>query len=240
MRRLTWFLLLAPLLLAGCYTVLRHPRVDSPEPARDSEPVVVQSDCTLCHSDWDLAMFQYAFQPGWYPVYGAWPQWYAEPWWADVVVVPHPMGGGSGTRTSQGEGLTNDRLPPGGGVVPTGVWSPGASAPPSGGIVTVPGTAQRPNSPETPAASPAPPGVQTRQGSNPQTSTPRTGAPATGPAEPAPRPAQPASEPKTSTPSRDAAPSPSPRQNETKPADTPPADSSQGRGMSNDRRGPKP
>jgi len=237
MRRFICCLFLAPLLLAGCCTVLRHPRVETAASASDAEEVAVRSDCTLCHSDWDLAMFQYAFHPSWYPVYGAWPAWYAEPWWADVVVVPHPQ---TGARTSQGEGLSNDRFPPGGGIVPTGVWAPSGSAPPSGGVVTVPGSAQRPSGPESPAGDPAQPGVQSRQGSNAETSPARSGAPATGPAEPAPRPAQPASEPKTSSPSRDAAPSPSPRPNETKPADTPPADSSQGRGMTNDRRGPKP
>src|SRR5262245_24686371 len=81
MRRIGW-IVVAAWLLPGCYTVLRHPAVESQEPS----DVAVRADrCVACHSAWELDQFEYAFHPGWYPINGPWPGWYCEPWWIDVV-----------------------------------------------------------------------------------------------------------------------------------------------------------
>jgi len=130
------------LLVTGCYTVLRHPPVESP--AVEAAPVVLRGDCAACHSDWDLHRYGYAFHPGWYPVYGPWPRWYSEPWWIDVAASdPHPAS--AGVQVEQSAGLQNDReaLPQ---ASAPGVWMPG-----SGTATTSPRGSSGPQAPSADA-----------------------------------------------------------------------------------------
>jgi len=68
-------------LLAGCYTMLRHPSTD------DGYEYTDFRSCTQCHERY------YHFDPH-EPLYSdAWWDYYALPWWYDAVIVSDDEGG---------------------------------------------------------------------------------------------------------------------------------------------------
>jgi hypothetical protein len=259
--------LLALAILSGCYTVLRHPRVESD--VEEPDPVVVRSDCAACHSDWDLERYGYAFHPGWYPVYGAWPRWYYDPWWADVVVADRQVAP-QGVQVEQSAGLKNDRGPAGGSAAAPGVWMPGGGAPAPSGTGTLLDPGPRPRASDPPSGPGDPTPSAGGHSGTPAATPARPGAGASTPV--GPQPAQPVDEPRpgsgspttptthqgssTSNPrgpssgnvpakqpadaGRPATPSPTPPSTPPPPEGHVEPQPSQGRGMGNDRGEPKP
>jgi len=112
-----YVMLLATLVAAGCYTVLRHPH-----PADLSDESGMQKACSDCHTDADLYHFPDAYDADWYRFYPApWAVYYEPPWWYEDYwnYAPHPVdpdnpadagnrqlwsrgGGASGTLPYQG------------------------------------------------------------------------------------------------------------------------------------------
>src|SRR5262245_35758848 len=227
MRRVLAAIPLAALLASGCYTVLRHPRVEAE--TNVSKPVALRSDCAACHSDWDMERFGYAFHPAWYPAYGAWLDWYWEPWWIDVVVAD-PSQPRAGKRSMQGAGLVNDRGAPGATVVSPGVWLPPATPT---RVLEVPAPPPNPRATDPEPRGGTSPARPAERRADPHPGAGRSGTPAENPGGgssttgPAPRPTEPATEPREE-------PRDGPAAEQDKPA------TKQGQGMTNDRQGPKP
>jgi hypothetical protein len=81
-------------LASGCYTVLRHPRVEDGADFDDIEStsVAVVEDCRACHDGW--APDLWAYPP-------RWDRYYREPWWTGEPARQH----------LQGTALPNQRPP---------------------------------------------------------------------------------------------------------------------------------
>jgi hypothetical protein len=138
MRRVLWiaFLVCAA---SGCYTVLRHPRVEDDDSTSAFAAVAAVDDCRACHTGgaWDPW-----FEP--IPCPPAWTAYYREPWWTRAQGRAHPQGGG----------LTNDRPRP---PVPMLLPPPTAVSPPPPTAV-VPTQAKPPGRATQGADRPRPPG----------------------------------------------------------------------------------
>jgi len=194
MRKILAGLLPVALLLAGCYTVLRHPQV------ADREPQEVRNErCVACHSDSDLddieyGLHRYGYRHGY--GYSPWERYYYNPWWYDDLWYWSPGGGGvsgggppapPGTRVQEGEGLRNDRPP----VLRRGEQPPRAPAegkgtPDSGTQPSGPRSGQRADNPSPPKS--ADPGKQNPSGpeSGPQRQQEGQGMPNDRPPRPHP------------------------------------------------------
>jgi hypothetical protein len=78
--KITRFIVMAAflsLLVAGCYTVLQHPRTEMT--AEDSFP----RHCSECHGSADYYYWHYPYHYGWYWGYSNWRSYYYDPWWWD-------------------------------------------------------------------------------------------------------------------------------------------------------------
>lgn len=102
-------LVVSGLLVAGCYTVLVHPQVET----TGEEPFPRM--CSDCHSSADYYYWHFPYQSGWYSGYPSYrhyyydPWWWNDYWWWDDDEDHH----GGGERAPEGH-LWQPRVPPGG------------------------------------------------------------------------------------------------------------------------------
>ncbi|MBU1702500.1 MAG: hypothetical protein KJ970_06680 [Candidatus Eisenbacteria bacterium] len=98
------FILIAAFLFVGCYTVLRHPQIESNSEAETYE-------CATCHADADLYHFRDPFlhSGGYYDrEYSPWYGYYVVPWWYDGYWY-YPQDGEEGSQVRSGDGRLWDR-----------------------------------------------------------------------------------------------------------------------------------
>ena len=113
------------LLLAGCYTVLVHPTVETT--GENTSPRM----CSDCHSSPDYYYWHFPSQYNWYSRNPSWGRYYHDPWWYDNYWYWKDDGGHGTPRAPQGH-LWQPLTPPSSGSQP--VVTPGTS-----------GNAQNPN-----------------------------------------------------------------------------------------------
>jgi hypothetical protein len=124
--------LAAATMLAGCYTVLRHPRTDLTE-----DPHASYQDCASCHSQ--------GFAE---PLYGnpyayggeVWWGYYGCPWWIEDCGAAFATGGGDGTA-AEGRSTGGLGIPVGSGANAPPMVMPGGGA---GGIAPTAGADRAP------------------------------------------------------------------------------------------------
>ena len=109
---------LGGLLVAGCYTVLVHPQVQT---TGEDNSVKMCSDC---HSSADYYYWHYPYQYNWYSTNPHWSRYYYNPWWWDNYWYWHDDDHDGGGRAPAGN-LWQPRVPPGSGSQP--VIAPGTS-----------------------------------------------------------------------------------------------------------------
>jgi hypothetical protein len=98
-------LLMFGLLVAGCYTVLVHPTVET---TGDNQ---TPRTCADCHSSADYYYWHFPYQYNWYSRYPSWNRYYHDPWWYDNYWYWKDDGSG-GTGAPQGH-LWQPRVAPG-------------------------------------------------------------------------------------------------------------------------------
>jgi hypothetical protein len=79
------FILLSFILMAGCYTIIKHPAVSDQEDGDYQYPVYFSDDCSSCHSDnQPLLMTPESHLPHLNYIYSndRWYQYYESPWWS--------------------------------------------------------------------------------------------------------------------------------------------------------------
>ncbi|MFH1219855.1 MAG: hypothetical protein V1694_05325 [Candidatus Eisenbacteria bacterium] len=95
------------LLLAGCYTVLVHPTVETT--GEDTSPRM----CSDCHSSPDYYYWHFPYQYNWYSRNPSWGRYYHDPWWYDNYWYWKDDGGHGTPRAPQGH-LWQPRVTPSG------------------------------------------------------------------------------------------------------------------------------
>jgi hypothetical protein len=78
MKTAVWFLIAAlfSLFIAGCYTMLSHPRTEA-----TPEPTQPRRHCSDCHGSADYYYWHYPNYFNWYWDYPSWRSYYYDPWW---------------------------------------------------------------------------------------------------------------------------------------------------------------
>jgi len=105
-------LVVSGLLVAGCYTVLVHPQVETT--GEDNSPRM----CSDCHSSADYYYWHFPYQYGWYSGYPSYRHYYYDPWWWDNYWYWDDNNGHDGDHHDGGERapeghLWQPRVPPG-------------------------------------------------------------------------------------------------------------------------------
>lgn len=103
-----WFTLAATLALGtsvGCYTMLKHPRLQTEDRASsadnyyyDDEAVTFADDCASCHSTGNLRAYHRAVPPPRRYVSPTWDYYYDYPWW-----IPYYSSGNTSTGATASE-----------------------------------------------------------------------------------------------------------------------------------------
>jgi len=112
-RRLFFTLAVVSLIASsiGCYTLLKHPRVqidDRTAPARDGEAVGFADDCSACHNLAGLSTYHPAVPPPRRFISPAWGYYYDNPWWIPYY-TPIVPGGADGATTEEQKKRPFDR-----------------------------------------------------------------------------------------------------------------------------------
>jgi uncharacterized membrane protein YgcG len=82
-------LIAAAIVSLGCYTIIRHPEVQSSRASVDSESYAHSDqdrDCMRCHQDYSEYPYGYYYSdyyPDYYWTHPRWGSYYAYPWWWD-------------------------------------------------------------------------------------------------------------------------------------------------------------
>jgi hypothetical protein len=103
------FLLLAlatfGLLVAGCYTVLVHPMIESTGEDQSART------CSDCHASTDYYYWHFPHQYDWYSQHSSWSRYYYDPWWWDNYWYWKDDRGGGGSASPKGH-LWQPRVAP--------------------------------------------------------------------------------------------------------------------------------
>ncbi len=79
----------ASIVSLGCYTIIKHPDMQSRQSYNDSEGythTAQDRDCMRCHQDYSEYPYGYYYSdyyPDYYWTYPSWGRYYAYPWWWD-------------------------------------------------------------------------------------------------------------------------------------------------------------
>jgi hypothetical protein len=79
----------ASIISLGCYTIIKHPQIQSTQTAVDTDQYTHTSndrDCMRCHQDFGQYPYGYYYSdyyPSYYWDYPRWGSYYAYPWWWD-------------------------------------------------------------------------------------------------------------------------------------------------------------
>jgi hypothetical protein len=82
-------LVAASIVSLGCYTIIKHPQIQSTQTSVDTEGYTHTSgdrDCMRCHQDFGQYPYGYYYSdyyPSYYWDYPRWGSYYAYPWWWD-------------------------------------------------------------------------------------------------------------------------------------------------------------
>lgn len=103
MKNVSSFILLLIVLLAGCYTVIKHPPIQNNENPSFTHEVYLTDDCMSCHQNQSITFNQmrkpFSPQLDYIRSNHRWSYFYESPWWNREIFSSHAPVSGSGNTS---------------------------------------------------------------------------------------------------------------------------------------------